>query len=514
MSIFLQIKEVIQTNKLKTFFLFAWVFLWIFLFRHYFLDDSLIHLRYAENLIKTHMISYNGDFQTFGASSLLYIVLLGFFNIVWPTFYSVKIVSIIFYLMLLGSLFTFALKMRGKARISIFILIGAIISPMAIRWLTDGMETSLVSLFVLFISYISVNNLFRQSNKTIILFSSIFLIFLRVDLFFLIGVIVSGTMLFYFFSTKKVLSGFFSSIFYVLGAAISLLIIFMIFNQILPDTAVAKTTHIPSFGSLVSIIKASLATFLFGAFLYFAAIFSSFSVFKISLMNKEKYWPLFIYEINMIFFGILFIAMTCQKGMIVHGIRHFSWLLFFFVFSNIFILQKIEEDSSNKFRKFIHRTAATFVLIALPFEIFVVTKITDACSVNLLAMKNQKLEVLKNKIGVGGDIGYAGYFSQGKICDISGLVNGTENAKLHHIERIKNCMKKSPDFLFVDSEKVQAISSVSDINEWIVCYEYKWSNASFDFYKFLIVKPELLNSVCPNNLGSYREKKDYISKLR
>src|SRR5579875_1939779 len=42
-------------------------------------DDALIHLRYAENLLRTHRISYDGVHANYGTSSLLYVYLLAFF---------------------------------------------------------------------------------------------------------------------------------------------------------------------------------------------------------------------------------------------------------------------------------------------------------------------------------------------------------------------------------------------------------------------------------------------------
>src|SRR6202789_1876492 len=40
------------------------------------LDDALIHLRYADNLLRTHHITYDGVHPNYGVSSLLYVALL------------------------------------------------------------------------------------------------------------------------------------------------------------------------------------------------------------------------------------------------------------------------------------------------------------------------------------------------------------------------------------------------------------------------------------------------------
>jgi hypothetical protein len=40
------------------------------------LDDALIHLRYADHLLHTHQITYDGIHPNYGVSSLLYVSLL------------------------------------------------------------------------------------------------------------------------------------------------------------------------------------------------------------------------------------------------------------------------------------------------------------------------------------------------------------------------------------------------------------------------------------------------------
>lgn len=49
---------------------------------------------------------------------------------------------------------------------------------------------------------------------------------------------------------------------------------------------------------------------------------------------------------------------------------------------------------------------------------------------------------------IAGDVGYIGYFSQGTMCDLSGLVNGRAQAQRSDSERIERCANTHPDFLF------------------------------------------------------------------
>src|SRR5580698_6501834 len=54
----------------------VWVAICIALTWASILDDAMIHLRYAENLLRTHEITYDGVHPNYGVSSLLYVSLL------------------------------------------------------------------------------------------------------------------------------------------------------------------------------------------------------------------------------------------------------------------------------------------------------------------------------------------------------------------------------------------------------------------------------------------------------
>jgi len=55
-----------------------WLVVWIAFSWAGVQDDGFIHLRYADNLFRTHLISYDGVHPNYGASSLLYVYLLAF----------------------------------------------------------------------------------------------------------------------------------------------------------------------------------------------------------------------------------------------------------------------------------------------------------------------------------------------------------------------------------------------------------------------------------------------------
>ena len=59
-----------------TILLAVWLMVWLRLSWPAMQDDAFIHLRYAVNLLRYHIISYDGVHPDYGTSSLLYVWLL------------------------------------------------------------------------------------------------------------------------------------------------------------------------------------------------------------------------------------------------------------------------------------------------------------------------------------------------------------------------------------------------------------------------------------------------------
>mgnify|MGYP003623119407 CR=1 FL=1 len=125
----------------------AWLSYWLFITRYSLLDDALIHLHYADFLFTTHSITYDGIHKSFGTSSLLYVSLLALLRSVSSSALLPKFVSDVSYLALIGLTVTLIFKLAHPlARLLLAGMLVCLLSPMGIRWLTDGMETSLTVL--------------------------------------------------------------------------------------------------------------------------------------------------------------------------------------------------------------------------------------------------------------------------------------------------------------------------------------------------------------------------------
>src|SRR5882757_8237910 len=145
----------------------GWVSCILYVARYAMLDDALIHLRYADFLHRVHFITYDGVKASFGTSSLLYVGLLALLRSLTTSPLLPKFVSVVFYcgsLFLLISVFK-KMRSRSSGRFVVVSLLFLVLSTMGIRWLTDGMETSLVVVVVLTLAIWTDKELHTSSHS-------------------------------------------------------------------------------------------------------------------------------------------------------------------------------------------------------------------------------------------------------------------------------------------------------------------------------------------------------------
>ncbi len=142
-----------------------WLLTWIVLSWAGVQDDAFIHLRYADNLFRTHLITYDGVHPNYGASSLLYVYLLSSLRTFTATPDLPRILSSCVHVLLVaGLVLLFVRSIPREARLARLLgLITLIIfvAPSAVRWLDDGMETGLALCLVAALCWIT----FRQSTR-------------------------------------------------------------------------------------------------------------------------------------------------------------------------------------------------------------------------------------------------------------------------------------------------------------------------------------------------------------
>src|SRR5690242_10389373 len=111
--------------------------------RYHLLDDALIHLRMAELLLEHGFVTTDGQAVTFGTSSPLFLLATAALHAAIASDFTTKILSVVAYVALVVLVTLLAKRSVGLERWSWAALAALTLSPMGIRWLTDGMETSL-----------------------------------------------------------------------------------------------------------------------------------------------------------------------------------------------------------------------------------------------------------------------------------------------------------------------------------------------------------------------------------
>jgi hypothetical protein len=143
-----------------------WLVAWILLSWAGVQDDAFIHLRYADNLVRTHLITYDGVHPNYGASSLLYVYLLALLRAFTASPNLPRFVSSCAHLLLIAGLlvlfFRSIPRASSLARLLGLSLLCILVSPSAVRWLDDGMETGLALCFVAVLCWVT----FRQSTSS------------------------------------------------------------------------------------------------------------------------------------------------------------------------------------------------------------------------------------------------------------------------------------------------------------------------------------------------------------
>ena len=185
----------------------VWTFYWIWFMRNHFLDDAFIHLRYADYLRQKHFLTYDGVHWSYGCSSLLYVTILAVLSALSSSPYLPKAVSVLFFVALTSVLFFKLVKTKGAAQLLWAALLLITLSPMGFRWLTDGMETSLVAftsvtLTLMIFDYAMVLN--GDSSRYIVgLILALLAVFLRIEFVFVVLLGSAAAWLFRLFSLDQ-----------------------------------------------------------------------------------------------------------------------------------------------------------------------------------------------------------------------------------------------------------------------------------------------------------------------
>ncbi len=473
-----------------------WLGFWLSRTRYAMLDDALIHLRYAANLHQLHMFSYDGIRPNFGASSLAYVGLLSLLRGITTSPLLAKITSVIAYLTLIVTVAVFAFRLRAAlvTRALAYGMLLCLLSPMAIRWLTDGMETGLVIFAVLVLAWLTdleVHSPALSVSRVLVMVAAGFLfVLLRIESLSLIALV--SVMIFLGRENATAADGSFPSLLPValktlplpLGALLAALLVRVYFGTLLPDTAIAKTGP-PSLGIGHAGLQVIASSFVFGIGTLLLWLLSAACLWRAYRISRATVTPSGLYFwvglIANLYFPLV-LSLACIRGQRIEGVRHVLWTFEFSLAWNILQLARWDRshgDVQLMPKPFVGKAiyaVAIFLVLLLPVDWVFAQRVMYQRAQLFLKMRDSDFHRFQDKVVVAADIGFIGYFTGGQVCDLHGLVNGRAAAKATPDQRSQSCAQKHPAALFLSSSQMELLGRYLDIHDWIRCQSYDFAN--------------------------------------
>jgi hypothetical protein len=459
--------------------------------RFHLLDDALIHLRLAELLLTHGFVTTDGHAATFGTSSPVFLLLTAALHAAIASDLTTKLISVLVYLGFVAGLVTLALRSRGLERAWWFAFAAAALSPMGIRWLTDGMETSLSALLALMLGFAAVRASARGLLDAVALaLLAAAIVGTRVEAILLV-MLAAAT-----FAIRGNRRG---ATALAAGGVAGLLALWAAFGSILPDPALAKATGLAmpaaSFTGFATSVAGGMG---FGIGLL--ALWLAGAALNLRARNAAR-WVILLPNLAL----LVLWCVVAARGQFVQGIRHLLAPLVFTIAANAALLGTATlQDLRMRMpvpllRKPLVRCAAAILALGFVAELTVFHAIVESRTAAFLDMRALQLAALHDAEGIAWDVGHLMYFTKGQICDVSGVVNGRRAALTPESERLENCLQRDVAFLFVTPDNAVEIieKAGSRFAGWPVCGQYLFRNVSATSPHFLAVSPARASEICP-----------------
>lgn len=416
--------------------------------RHYLLDDALIHLRFAENLVELGELAFNPGERSFGSSSVGWLLLVSAWQYVLPGPSGLKVLALGFYAAVVVFAVADALRL-GKAQH--WLVLCALCSPMGSRWLTDGMETSASLVAV----YLTSRSMSAARSWVPIFGAATCAVLFRVELALFVAALAATSM-----SRGKVVHALTAFGGIPAAAAVS----WLFAGGLLSDAAIAKSQGfgaVPVSRMLLSIATSHAASFSFGAALVLAWGVANLKCFargeRLRALLAMAPW-------------LALVSAAALRSQEIHGVRYFAWaLLAGVVLSNA----QAHDHTPPAGRKLPGLSLAVLTgitTLAWLYEWSILGRIVEARGISLARMQAAKLDRLRGTQGVAWDVGAIGYFSKASVCDPHGLVNGRAVAKLPKQERLARCIDLPLEWAFVNRGQYDLlVERLPHLTSWSTC---------------------------------------------
>jgi hypothetical protein len=456
-----------------------WVAGWLWAGRYAMLDDALIHLRYAHRLLAAGFLTFDGTTRSFGASSPLFVALLAALSAVTQSPLLGKAVSVAAYLSLL---LTVAWRARGAGagRPGWLLLAVALLSPMAMYWLTDGMETSLGALVTILVAAAALAEPSAPARPgwtgllpAFLLGAAAVLARIELSLAIFFAVLAALPLLPLRGLLRRPLC-------LAAGGLAALALVAALFGQVVPDTALAKqTVPVPFWSALYQVGRSTASALSFGLLL--AALWTGSCVAAWRRAGRRAAASLLL--ANLLFPAL--VAVIALRGQILHGIRHVLWAYLFLIAWNLGLLTEPTgaphpAAAPGRLRRW--RAAAILAALLLAgvwaWEGARVARLLAGRSALFLAMRSGSLDRLRAATGAAFDIGFIAYFTEARMLDFSGLVNGRAVAVMPIAQRTAQIAAQRPDFLFLSHRQAAGLRGALDLGAYRVCRRFRMPSLS------------------------------------
>ena len=460
--------------------------------RYHMLDDALIHLRMAELLIQHGFVTTDGQVPAFATSSPLFLLLTAALHAAIDSDFTTKIISVAAYLGLLAMLASLIARSVAVERAAWITLAALTLSPMGIRWLTDGMETSLSAILALSLGIAAARaGAVRIHEALWFGLLAITAIGVRVEMVLL--VVLAGL-------TASVRGERLVANALAVGGAVSLLLLWTTFGTILPDPALAKAV-----GTIMPAASlAGFATSFAGGMAFGVGLLALWLLGLGAALQGRAAARLVIAVPNLAL--LLLWCAIAARGQYVQGIRHVLPPLAFMIAANAVLIGATDPRvliarllPSTGLRIPLTCAAAAVSGFAFMAELGKFEAIVENRSAAFLEIRALDLAALQGTSGIAWDVGHMMYFTKAQICDVSGLINGRDAARAPESARLESCLKRDVQFVFVTPDNAAELIEKAGqrFANWTICGQYLFQNVSETAPHYLAVSPARAAQICP-----------------
>lgn len=460
--------------------------------RYHMLDDALIHLRMAELLLQHGFVTTDGQAVTFGTSSPLFLLIAAALHAAIDSDFTTKIISVVVYLGFVVLLARLVWRSTVLERASWTALLVLAASPMGIRWLTDGMETSLAAIIALALGIAAIRARADTTHEALWLAAfAAAAVGTRVEMILMVA-LASATM--------GVRGERLAASAAAAGGLAGLLLLWASFGTILPDPALAKAAGVAMPAASLTGIATSFA----GSMAFGVGLLALWLLGLIANLQGRVAPRLAVLLPNLAL--ALFWCAIAARGQYVQGIRHVLPPLLFMVAANAALIGVVDPRGlvarllpSTGWRMPLTYAAAAIAGFAFMSELAKFEAIVTNRSAAFLSLRSLELGALEGTNGIAWDVGHLMYFTKAQVCDVSGLVNGREAARAPESQRLESCLKRDVEFVFVTPENAAELieKSGSRFADWPVCGQYLFQNVSTTAPHYLAVSPQRAAQICP-----------------